>query len=149
MGNVRLVALMLAISLLGATLACTGEDSTPGTLTPVPQERSISAEQGVSPQASPEDVPSGSDESSTTAPAPIQPQSGPGIDLTDAQHEDIDAQISELRKTPAVLAECARENGDSVPTPGSAGEIEWYARAAIQYATCASGKTTGINWGGN
>ena len=148
MGNVRLVALMLAVSLLGATSACTGVESPPGTFTPVPQERSVSSEQGVSPQASPEGVLSGSGESSTTAPAPIQPQSGPGMDLTDAQHEDIDAQIAELRKTPDVLAQCAKENGDSVPAPGSTGEVEWYARAAIQYAACASSKTTGVDWGG-
>ena len=149
MGNVRLVALMLAVSLLGTTLACTDGDSTPGTLNSIPQERSVSAEQGILPQVLPEDVPSRPGESATTAPAPIQPQSGPGVDLTDAQHEDIDAQISELRKTPAVLAECARENGDSVPAPGSTGEVEWYARAAIQYANCASSKTTGVDWGGD
>ena len=147
MGNIGLVALTLAVSLLAATVACAAGDSTPGTVTLVPQERSGSGEPGVSPQALVDNVPSGSGESSATAPAAIQPQSGPGRDLTDAQHEDIDAQISELRKTPAVLAECARENGDNVPDPGSDGEIEWYAHAAIQYATCASSKTTGLDWG--
>ena len=70
------------------------------------------------------------------------------MDFTSAQHEDIDAQIAELRKTPEVLEQCARENGDSVPAPGSTGEVEWYARAAIQYAACASSKTTGVDWGG-
>ena len=147
MVNVGLGALILAVSLLAAAVACAGADSTPGTLAPAPQERSVSPEQGVPPQASPENVPSGSGESSATDPAPIQPQTGPGIDLTDAQHQDIDSQIAELEKTPAVLAECATENGDSVPDPGSAGEVEWYARAAIKYATCASSKTTGLDWG--
>ena len=147
MGTVRLVALMLVASSLAAAVACAGADSTAGTLTPAPQERSISPEQGVTPQASLENMPTGSGEPSATAPAPIQPQTGPGIDLTDAQHQDIDSQIAELEKTPAVLAECARENGDTVPTPGSAGETEWYARAAIQYAACASSKTTGLDWG--
>ena len=147
MRNLGLAALMLAVSSLAAAVACAGADSTPGTLAPAPQERSVSPEQGVPPQASPENVPSGSGESSTTALAPTHPQTEPRVDLTDAQHEDIDSQIAELEKTPAVLAECATENGDSVPDPGSAGEVEWYARAAIQYAACASSKTTGLDWG--
>ena len=147
MRNVGLAALMLAATSLAAAVACAGADSTPGTLAPALLERSVSPEPGVPPQASLENVPSGSGESSATDPAQIQPQTGPGIDLTDAQHQDIDSQIAELEKTPVVLAECATENGDSVPDPGSAGEVEWYARAAIQYAACASSKTTGLDWG--
>ena len=79
---------------------------------------------------------------------PMQPKPDAGQDLTEAQHKAIDAQIAELRKSPDVLAECAREDGDSVPAPGSAREIEWYAAAAIKYAACASSKTTGVDWEG-
>ena len=77
-----------------------------------------------------------------------QPTPGVGKDLTEAQHQDIDAQIAELRKSPAALAECARENGDTVPAPGSAGEVDWYGAAAIKYAACAASKTTGVDWEG-
>ena len=94
------VALALVTSLLAATVACTGADSSPGTLTTETPERTLSTEQGIPPQASPENVPPGSGESSTTAPAPVRPEPDSALDLTDAQHEDLEAQIAELRKTP-------------------------------------------------
>lgn len=163
--------LLGAASLLAAPFACAGADSTPGALTPVPIERVI-PEGMVSPtdpaaeSVSPNSVSDGTTSTSASAttggasssvkdkpdpavPAPIQPAPDAGKDLTDAQQRDMDAQIAELRKSPDVLAECAGENGDSVPGPGSAGEIEWYAAAAIKYAACASSKTTGVDLRGN
>ena len=150
--------LLGAASLLAAPFACAGADSTPGALTPVPVERVIPDV-----MVSPTDPAASISAPATTAgasssvkdkpdpavPAPIQPTSDGGKDLTDAQQRDMDAQIAELRKSPDVLAECAGENGDSVPAPGSAGEIEWYAAAAIKYAACASSKTTGVDLRGN
>ena len=86
----------------------------------------------------------------TGTPSVAAGQPTPGIrkDLTEAQHQDIDAQIAELRKSPATLAECARESGDTVPAPGSDREVDWYAAAAIKYAACAASKTTGVDWEG-
>ncbi len=166
----RTSILLGAASLLVASFGCAGADSTPSALTPVPIERVI-PEGMVSPtdpaaeSVSPNSVSDGTTSTSASAiaggassntkdkpdpavAAPIQPASDAGKDLTDAQQRDMDAQIAELRKSPDVLAECARENRDSVPAPGSAGEIEWYAAAAIKYAACASSKTTGVDLGG-
>ena len=146
-------------SLLVASFACAGADSKPGALTPVALEQVIptasKADVTVSPTAP------AAESVSTPGPAsatnygmptsvadPLQPADGvavAGKDLTDAQQKDMDAQIAELRKSPDVLAECARETGDRVPAPGSAGEIEWHAAAAIKYAACASSKTTGVD----
>lgn len=153
----RRTAILLGVaSLLMASFACAGSDSKPVALTPIPQEQGVptasnedatlsttvpAPDSNVAPSSNVDDKPEPS------VAAPIQPKPGAGKDLTDAQHKRIDAQIAELRKSPDVLSECARENGDSVPAPGSAGEIEWYAAAAIKYAACASSKTTGLDWG--
>ncbi len=158
---------------MAASFACAGADSNPVVLTPVPQEQGVPtaskadvklATTAPAVESVPTSVPveatsapvldtnagvssSIKDKPESSAVTPIQPKPDAGKDLTDAQHRDIDAQITELRKSVDILAECARENGDSVPAPGSEGEIEWYAAAAIKYAACASSKTTGVDWG--
>ena len=151
----RTTILLGAASLLVAPFACAGADSKPVALTPVPQEQGVpaasKADVTLSTMVPASDSNSGSssivkDKPEPSVAAPMQPKPDAGKDLTKAQHKDIDAQIAALRKSPDVLAECARENGDSVPPPGSTGEIEWYAAAAIKYAACASGKITGIDW---
>lgn len=152
----RTTILLGAAILLVVSFACTGADSKPVALTLVPQEQGV-------PTASKADVTlsttvpasnsnagsslSVDDKQGPSVAAPIPPNPGAGRDLTDAQHKDIDAQIAALRKSPDVLAECAMENGDRVPAPGSAGEVEWYGAATIKYAACASSKTTGVDWG--
>ena len=150
----RTTILLGAASLLVASFACAGADSKPVALTPVPQEQGVPAASKVGVTLSTTIPASDSNAGSSSSvddtpepsvPAPVQPMPDAGKDLTDAQHKDIDAQIAALRKSPDVLAECARENGDSVPPPGSTGEIEWYAAAAIKYAACASSKTTGVD----
>ena len=159
-------------SLLVASLSCVGGGSNPVALTPVPQERSVPAATTAdvklstmvpAAESAPTSAPveatftpvldtnagtssSVQDKPDPSLPTPMQPTPNAGKDLTEAQYEAIDAQIAELRKSPDVLAECARENGDSVPAPGSAKELEWYAAAAIKYAACASSKTTGVDW---
>ena len=153
----RTTILLGAASLLMVSFACAGADSKPVALTPVPQEQGVptaSKADATSPTtvpASDSNLASSSNVDDNPEPsvvAPIQPKPGAGKDLTDAQHKHINAQIAALRKSPDILAECAKENGDSVPAPGSAGEIEWYGAAAIQYAACASSKTTGVDWEG-
>ena len=170
----RTTILLGAASLLVASFACAGADSKPVALTPVTQEQGIPTASKADVTLSTmvpaaESAPTAALVEATSVPAsdtnagasssvkdkpelsvatPIKPKPDAGKDLTDAQHKDIDAQIVALRKSPDVLAECARENGDSVPAIGSTGEVEWYARAAIQYAACASSKTTGVDWGG-
>ena len=169
----RTCMLLGAASLIAVSFACASGDSPPVALTPVPQEQSVPTENKAdvtlsTTVPSDESTPTAAQVESTLVPAldtntgsstsvkdkqgptvavPTQPTSDVGKDLTESQHKDIDAQIAELRKSPDILAECARENGDSVPAPGSAGEIEWYAAAAIKYAACASSKTTGVDWG--
>ena len=168
----RIHILLGAASLLMASLACAGGDPKPVALTPVPQEQSVPTASKADVKLSTmvpgdESVPTSAPVEATSVPAidtnagasssvqdkpepslaaPIQPKPDAGKDLTEAQHKAIDAQIAELKKSPDVLAECARENGDSVPAPGSDMEIEWYAVAAIKYAACASSKTTGVDW---
>ena len=145
----RTSILLGAASLLVASFACAGADSKPGALTPVALEQVIPTASKADVTVSPTAPASATNDGMPTSVAdPLQPAGGvavAGKDLTDAQQKDMDAQIAELRKSPDVLAECARENGDSVPAPGSAGEIEWYAAAAIKYAACASSKTTGVD----
>jgi len=140
-----------------ASFACAGADSNPVTLTPAPQEQGVPAARKADVTLSPTVPASDSNAASSSnvdgKPEPsvvaaTQPKPGTGKDLTEAQHRDIDAQIDALRKSPDVLAECAKENGDSVPAPGSVGEVEWYSAAAIKYAACASSKTTGVDWEG-
>ena len=169
----RTYILLGAFSLLLASLACTGEDPKPFALTPFPQGQSVptanKADTTLSTtvpatESAPTSAPveatlapvldtnagtssSVQDKLDPSLPTPMQPTPNAGKDLTEAQYEALDAQIAELRKSPDVLAECARENGDSVPAPGSAKELEWYAAAAIKYGACASSKTMGVDWG--
>ena len=162
----RTCMLLGAASLIAVSFACASGDSPPVALTHVPQERSVPTTNKVDvtlpttvpfDESAPTPVPASDatagssssvkDKQGPTVAVPIQPTSVVGKDLTESQYKDIDAQIAELRKSPDILAECARENGDSVPAPGSTGEIEWYAAAAIKYAACASSKTTGVDWG--
>ena len=55
-------------------------------------------------------------------------------DISQSQHEQLDELITELMENPQILATCANEAGDAVPAPGSPGETEWYAGAAIRYS---------------
>ena len=167
------VVVLGAAGLLAAALACAAADSpavgTPGNVvseSPVPVQRDVAPTRTVplpatnaGPAVGVEQLGPDAD-LSPTAPASAAPttpdgvapppEPSPGIrkDLTEAQHQDIDAQIAEMRKSPASLAECARESGDTVPAPGSAGEVDWYAVAAIKYAACAASKSTGVDWEG-
>ena len=62
----------------------------------------------------------------------------------------LDQQIIDLQANPHILAECAREAGQTVPDAGAPGEAEWYGQAAITYAACAASKATGVDFtGGN
>ena len=71
-------------------------------------------------------------------------------DISQSQHEQLDELITELMENPQILATCANEAGDAVPAPGSPGEAEWYAGAAIRYSACAAIKATGVDFtGGN
>ena len=71
-------------------------------------------------------------------------------DITSSQHEQLDQLIAELIESPHILADCANESGDDVPAPGSPGEADWYAQAAVKYSACAVSKGTGVDFtGGN
>ena len=47
-----------------------------------------------------------------------------------------------------ILADCAAEAGDAVPVPGSPGEAQWYAQAAVNYSACAASEATGVDFTG-
>lgn len=83
--------------------------------------------------------------------APGQPTDDPNLrDITSSQREQLDQLIDELMENPQILAECAAEAGDAVPAPGSPGEADWYAQAAVKYSACAASKGTGVDFtGGN
>ena len=51
-------------------------------------------------------------------------------------------------ENPQILAACANEAGDDVPAPGSPGEADWYAYAAVKYNACAASKSTGVDFTG-
>ena len=73
-----------------------------------------------------------------------QPTDDPSLqDITSSQHEQLDQLIAELMENPEILAACANETGDAVPAPGSPGEANWYAQAAIKYSACAANEGTG------
>ena len=69
-------------------------------------------------------------------------------DITSSQHGQLDQLIAELMENPEILADCANEAGDAVPAPGSPGEADWYAQAAIKYSACAASEGTGVDFTG-
>ena len=78
-----------------------------------------------------------------------QPTDDPSLqDITSSQHEQLDQLIAELMENPQILASCANEAGDDVPAPGSPGEADWYAQAAVKYNACAASKSTGVDFTG-
>ena len=124
-----------AVILLTLTLACGSQSATehPGDTAPAAtakQEQSDATpvqEQTAGTSAA-QPAPS-----ATTSPSPSGQQR-----LSDAEIAQIRAHIAELQELPARVSQCAEDNGETVPAPGSPGEVQWYVDAAIKYADCAS-----------
>ena len=110
------------------------------------------------PEPYPSYTPAATDSTPSAQPAGIAPgqptpqaTDDPSLrDITSSQHGQLDQLIAELMENPEILADCANEAGDAVPAPGSPGEADWYAQAAIKYSACAASEGTGVDFtGGN
>ncbi len=129
------VLLVLSVLLVLALAACTSQPESSPTYTPAVATDATAAS-------------SQPDEGSLGQSTP-QPTDDPNLrDITSAQHDQLDQLIAELAEGPQVLADCAAEAGDDVPAPGSLGEADWYAQAAVKYSACAASKGTGVDFTG-
>ncbi len=134
--------LILGILSISAASACSDEAQPNLTHTPTPYAGGTTETQSTDPQTA---------SLNPTDPGESVPRSTSENllrDIPQSQHDQLDLQISELTENIEILAECAVEAGDAVPQPGSLGEPEWYAKAAIVYSACATSKATGVDFTG-